>query len=453
MKRIVALACLVAGCHASEENLGFSAVGTPRWAVTFGGPNDDEGRAAAVDSLGDVVVGGTLDAMAAPGETNAWLARGFITKRVASDGAERWTRTFTSMGVRSASWITDVAVGAQDTVIAVGAYTGTVDFGGQMLSDPDNSGGGFVAAYSSQGQLLWLNGFENTQPLTVVTDRQGQIYAAGVFVSTSLDLGGTIYTESAGDQDSFVAAYDPQGALVWGTAFQATGGPVATGLAIAGNGDLLVTGGLAAPASLGGAVLDPQADSAVFLTRFRRDGLYLASQRLGRMGAYAAVSASIAVDASGHIVIQRVEQDNSQARQPRPNIVQVLADDGHELWSSTIDDRGSYGPQIRTLATTPDGLIVTSSWTDNPVVPDEGSMEVVTYDAAGQSGMDAFGERVAHFVGQTLSYDTAVGAAGSLAYTGAFGGQVDFGAGGPAGTHGEYDTDVFIVAVDPPPAL
>ncbi len=51
---------------------------------------------------------------------------------------------------------------------------------------------------------------------------------------------------------------------------------------------------------------------------------------------------------------------------------------------------------------------------------------------------------------QTMARGCAVGSDGSVAFTGEFAGQIDFGT-GPLQTHGHDDTDAFIVLVDPPP--
>ena len=54
MKVIIAASLLATGCYSSDENLGFTAIGQPRWAVSLGGRSNDQGMAIAVDSIGDV---------------------------------------------------------------------------------------------------------------------------------------------------------------------------------------------------------------------------------------------------------------------------------------------------------------------------------------------------------------------------------------------------------------
>ena len=399
--------------------------------------------------------------------TDGFDDQGFVTKRVASDGSERWTHMFVGTGSRSHSAIDSVAIGPNDRVVVVGYYMGTVDFGGQALSLPPDKSTMFVATYSADGELEWVRTLNDSAfPYGLTVDATGRIFVTGSFARSTLDFNGALFREADGDLDTFLVADDAQGALLWGTAFQASApgtvdgaGPVASGIALGANGDVLVTGTFSAPASVGGAVLYPETRIRTFLTRFRNDGLYVASRTIGPASPITSSLAEITVDVGGHIIIQQVETDESGVSTgPESNgalaTLRVFDDGHHELWASQLRNYGGYSPQVRTLATTPSGLIVSSAWTDSPYNADNraavpGSMEVVAYDVSGNVGRAAFGAR--HFAApqSTLARATAVASTGALAFTGAFGGTVDFGT-GALKTRGQDDTDIYIVAVDPP---
>lgn len=469
MKRLVLVTCLVAGCYSSEENLGFTAVGEPRWAISLGGRGSDEGHAVAIDSIGDVVAGGSFIGPADFGTGleivgGPW---GFVTKRVGSDGAERWTHKLIGTTPASFSHVADIEVGPLDTVLVFGAYMGTIDFGGRALTLPPDKASVFIAAYSTDGQLLWVRSFnDSANPSRLAVDADGRIFVTGTFQRSTLDFNGTLFREADGDPDTFLVAYDPDGTLRWGTAFQASlpgsingAGPVGTGIAIAANGDVLVTGTFTGPASVGGAILKPETRIRTYLTRFRNDGLYIASRTIGPASPISSRMPDLTVDAGGRIIIQQTEDDESTSPMARRSLatLRVFDDTHQELWSAQLQNNGSFSPQIRTLATTPDGLIISSAWTDNPYNADNraavpGAMEVVAYDEIGAAGMSTFGSRLLAAPAATTAYGTAVGSTGALAFTGSFAGTVDFGT-GPVTTRGQDDSDIYIVLVDPPPPV
>ena len=78
-------------------------------------------------------------------------------------------------------------------------------------------------------------------------------------------------------------------------------------------------------------------------------------------------------------------------------------------------------------------------------------MEVAGFDAQGAAGTTTFGTRMHVVPEPTETYPTAASATGALAFTGAFGGTIDFGV-GPFAARGQGDSDIFVVLVDPPAA-
>ena len=454
MRSIMTACCLLCACvPVDEQNLGFSAVGAPRWAMTFGGLYNDAGLAVAIDSIGDAVaVGYTLGA---PNSQGIQPATGFVTKRAASDGSERWTILFGPTTPQSGVNVSSVAIDGEDSVVITGNYVGTVDFGGQQLVA--GSGDMFLARYSSDGHLQWVHGLNPTSGASgcgLAIDSVGRIVVAGTF-GGSLVFGGTTYTESDGDIDMFLAAFDPAGALLWGEAFQSIGArPV--GVAVDSSDSVLLTGTIAAPASFGGAILDPAGSYRAFLARYRKDGLYVSSQVLGAAGPGQSNATQVATDHSDHVIVQTNEQADGNYRTYAYGVVHVLDVDDQELWSAELVDHGDVSPLHRTLATAPSGLIVSSAWTDSPYNADHrdqvtGSMEVVAYDPSGHGTTSSFGTRLLGGLWETSAVGSTVGSTGTVAYIGSFAGAVDFGTGPMhSQSQNENDTDDFIVLLDPP---
>jgi hypothetical protein len=281
----------------------------------------------------------------------------------------------------------------------------------------------------------------------VATDSAGRIVVAGGFVGGTLTFGADSYVADS-DPDGFIAVFDPSGTLVWGHAFQGAGGPTAVTVTVAANGDVIVGGDFNAPASFGGATLDPGALYRGFLARYRSDGLFLSSQAIGAAAPAVSWLRQIAASSSG-LVVRTVETDGPQeAAHPPFGMVRVLDDSGQELWSHPAAD-GNIN-HVGTLAVAPSGLIVSSAW-DDDVHHEVGSMHVVSYDPTGYANTVSFGSQQPPTYKETAALSCAVGATGAVAYTGQFSGQVDFGS-GPLATHGNNDADAYIVLLDPPTA-
>lgn len=462
MKRLLVALLVASGCHA-EENLGFTVVGEPRWAISLGGRADDRGMITAFDSIGDVVVCGDVIGPAdfGSGLDTATGPRAFITKRVASDGAERWTKRLVGLNSMSYVWIGAMAVTQDDGIVVTGSYIGAVDFGGHVLTleepDPPDHSDMFLAKYASDGQLLWVRGLaerSNARGNALAVDQSGAIYVAAEFMSGTLALDGAVYQETDGDWDTILLAYNGDGTRRWFHVSQGASGPHARSIALASNGDVLVGGSFGAPTSFGGAVIDPEARVRGFLSRFRSDGLYLASYAVGPAAPYVSWGPDIRVDSAGRIVLQQVEIDESDLEtsfSSRGSTLRVLDDGGDELWLTQIGNRGRFAPQERTLLATPGGLIASVAWTDNPKTV-TGNMEVLTFEPDGSKTVSSFGNRP--MIGTapgTFVFDGAVSSSGAIALTGQFGGMVDFGRGAMT-TRGQSDTDVFVVVVNPPVA-
>ena len=105
--------------------------------------------AIAVDSMGDVVVGGQLHGGGALGWCTDANACGFVTKRASDDGAELWTIAFAPLTPSSGIVVNGVAVDANDDVVITGGLDGTYDFGGAQLSGAADAM--FVAKYTASG--------------------------------------------------------------------------------------------------------------------------------------------------------------------------------------------------------------------------------------------------------------------------------------------------------------
>jgi hypothetical protein len=151
------------------------------------------------------------------------------------------------------------ALGVEPDGTVVGSQVVTfpgTDFGGGTMSPPNGQGSRLLLfALSPAGQYLWSKFTETTceaRPLSVRSDKAGNIVTVGGALGSSCDFGGGPL--AASPSDLFVAKYSSAGSYVWAKAFgppQVSGPPGA--LAMAPNGDVIATGYFAGPTVTFGA--------------------------------------------------------------------------------------------------------------------------------------------------------------------------------------------------------
>ena len=139
-----------------------------------------------------------------------------------------------------------VTVDLNGNAFVVGYFTGTATFGTNQLVSAGVRDG-FLAKYSSTGQLLWVRrvggtGFDTVNAVAV--DPSGNCYLAGsyegvaTFGSTSLTN-----TSTSSFPDAFLAKFDANGTNVWARSLGvAASADSASAVALDGAGNVLVAG-------------------------------------------------------------------------------------------------------------------------------------------------------------------------------------------------------------------
>jgi hypothetical protein len=191
-----------------------------------------------------------------------------------------------------------VAVDADGSIILVGAFQGSVDFGGGVLA----SAGGddiFIAKYDAGGAHLWSQRFGSTQDdqaRGVTTDAAGNVYVTGKFRVT-VSFGGGNHT-SAGQDDIFLARYNADGYFLWSQSYGSTSTDIGGSVAVDGSGNVLLTGVFSGSVSFGGGSLISAGLYDGVLAKYDAGGAHQWSQRVG--GNNWDVPAVVLADASGN---------------------------------------------------------------------------------------------------------------------------------------------------------
>ena len=216
-------------CTAACELDASDCIECSEWTRQLGTSGKDFGYAVAFDNNGHVYVAGDTD-----GDLDGNIAAGgydaFVSKYT-SDGTKIWTR---ALGTPFWDHARGVAVDSSGGIFVVGYTSGALD-------NNVNAGGTdlFIAKFDSDGSKQWTRQLGTAGAETVrgvAINANDDVYVAG---STNAGLDGNAW---AGGRDVFVTKYDGAGSKQWTQQFGGSEGDRGTGVAIDGDGNLLLSG-------------------------------------------------------------------------------------------------------------------------------------------------------------------------------------------------------------------
>ena len=201
-----------------------------------------------------------------------------------------------------------VATDADGNAIITGWFNNTISFDGATL------GGGewthaLVVKYGSDGSLLWAEdivaiphpGAVGVAGYEVATDSYGNVLVTGEFRAEA-DFNG-IHVFSIGDQDAFIAKYDPEGNLLW---VRHAGGidSLATGhsVAIDAAGNAFISGRFSSRMEFPDTPISLSGWADAFIAKYDPYGDLLWAKGAGGLEALD-IAFSIDVDEEDHAVI------------------------------------------------------------------------------------------------------------------------------------------------------
>jgi hypothetical protein len=284
----------------------YSAAGAWVWSKTVGGYGYDQGNAIGADASGNVLVTGYIgkglmfDAGVNFGGGALFSAGGYdaFLVKYSPTGQYLWSLRLGGLGndVGMA-----VAADPSGNVFMLGTFEGTVDFGG----GPVTSAGLrdiFLVKYTSAGQLVWARQFRGSGDdvaNALAVDAAGDLLLAGKFQS-SVSFGGAALSSAGGDDAFLVKLSGATGNQAWARSFGSTSQDIATGVAVDGSGNVVVSGYYAGAVDFGGGALTSVAID-VFVAKYDSAGSHLWSRRFG--GTDIQMSDAVAAAPSGDVTV------------------------------------------------------------------------------------------------------------------------------------------------------
>jgi chitodextrinase len=374
----------------------------------------------------------------------------FVTVLAQTSGQYLWSKGFGGSSLGDSVIVNAVAADANGNVVITGQLQGRADFGGALLTSAGGSDV-FIAKFSSSGALLWSKRFGATSTDTgygIGVDTSGNVLVIGIFQGT-VDFGGGSLI-SAGGSDIFLAKYSSSGAHLWSKRFGGTGNDMGFGIAVAGNGDVAVTGSFGnfgSAVDFGGGPLTSAGGPDIFVAKYSTDGVHLWSRGMGGTGQD--VGQSVGVDGGGNVVVTGYFQgtvnfgSGSLTSAGGTDIfLMKYSASGAPVWSKRFggvsDDRG-----VAVAVSGTGDVVATGYWGatadfgGGPVVNTGGAdIFLAKYSSTGAYAWSkVWGTSYGY---GDVPHGVALDASGNIALTGSLLGPLDFG-GGPLAESGSYD--------------
>jgi len=258
----------------------YDSFGSLLWTRQIGTTNDDRSSSVAVDVFGNAFISGyTEGSLSGPhaGDRDAFLAK------YDPSGGLLWTRQLGTAGYEESG---EVAVDAYGNAYICGPTFG--DLGGPSAGSRD----AFLVKYDPSGAILWkqqLGTSGEDQGASVAVDAYGNAYVSGW---TAGDLAGS----NAGGWDAFLAKYDSSGSLLWKRQMGTSSREYSESVAVDAFGNAYISGPTFG--SLGG----PNAgDEDIFLAKYDPAGSLLWVRQIGTSSSEP--DAAVAVDGLGNAYI------------------------------------------------------------------------------------------------------------------------------------------------------
>jgi hypothetical protein len=284
------------------------------WATYYGGSSGDLAHGIAVDSIGNSVITGRTGSASGIATTGAYQTSyggnndAFIAKFNAS-GARQWATYYGGSGDDGGNGIAIDGSGNSVIIGATNSTSGMATSGAYQTSNGGNNDV-FIAKFNASGARQWATyygGSGDDYGSGIAVDGTGNIVITGYSYSTSgIATTGAYQTSyGGGNWDAFIAKFNASGARQWATYYGGSGDDDGLGIAIDGNGNIVITGytystsGIATTGanqiSYGGGSSD------AFIAKFNTSGARQWATYYG--GSNYDYGYGVAIDGSGNIVI------------------------------------------------------------------------------------------------------------------------------------------------------
>lgn len=209
--------------------LKLNSSGDINWVKTFGGENNGEPVAMALDRTGNIVITGYFRSQIdlSTNDTPALLTPSanddIFFAKYDEDGNLLWAESIES---EQSSQPKDIVVDYNNEIIIAGFYAGVTDFDPSeadfTAASINNTQDPFFAKYDENGNNIWVSRINSAGVTEAVNgidvDYTNNVYVVGIIANSNADLNpreGEHLVNVNGKDDTFFGKYTSEGELVW----------------------------------------------------------------------------------------------------------------------------------------------------------------------------------------------------------------------------------------------
>jgi hypothetical protein len=288
----------------------YPSVTSTTWVNGYGGTSSDYGRAVALDASGNIFVAGYFSGTLNLGGLPLIAAGGsdlFIAK-FSPAGVHVWSKRFGGAGSET---VNSIALDSSGNIFIGGGFYGTANFGGANVTSAGDADA-FLAKYSPEGIYLWhvTFGAASTDVInSIATDSQGNVIITGYYQGVVPLF--SPYTSYG--VDAFLAKFSTSGAIIWARAITSAGGPEYGNCVVVDKridpdtnepyDRIVVTGYFNGGVDFGcGYIITTTERTGGYLAKLSPAGVCLWSRNAG-LSPYSARPYTVALDSNGDVVI------------------------------------------------------------------------------------------------------------------------------------------------------
>lgn len=200
----------------------------------------------------------------------------FFILKSNSSGNYLWAKSY---GNNGSALVSDIAVNSSNKIAVTGYFRSpTLDFDSYTLNIANQGSASiFVANLDENGNALWAKSagaLYSSFGKACDIDSSGNVYIAGVFYYSSLNIGGINLTNSSlsgSTQEIFVAKYNSAGAVEWAKSGGSSNDEELFGLEVDNLGNIYICG-TAVNATFDNLSVNPSNTGDIFLLKYNNQG-------------------------------------------------------------------------------------------------------------------------------------------------------------------------------------